>query len=180
MDLLATLILAHLIADFPLQTNGIFRLKHRHWAGVLLHAAIHGAVAAILLQDPFARWPMLVTLVGVHFTIDWLKLRIDFRLKSLGFILDQITHGLALLLLATWPSEITGVLSPMHLYPALAYALVPSLLMFLSELTADLEGIASHLAKWPVKKTPQIILLSHLAGYPLIVGVVILRFGRWE
>ena len=180
MDLLATLVLAHLIADFPLQTNRIFRLKRRHWAGVLLHAGIHATVAAILVRNPLAHWPMLVTLWLGHFGIDWLKLRFDFKFKSLGFVLDQMAHLLLLLLLANWSSAIRGVLPHALLFPAVAYALLPATLMFLSVLMIDLEGRSSHPPYWPSVKAPQIVLLSHLAGYPLLLFVLILRFAGWE
>ena len=86
MDLLATLLLAHLIADFPLQTNGLYRLKRRHWAGVLLHAAIHCLITAILIKDPFTHWSALVVLFSLHVVIDWVKLRVDFEFFSLGFL----------------------------------------------------------------------------------------------
>ena len=58
MDLLATLLLGHLSADFPLQTNWVYRLKNRRWAGVLLHTAIHCVVTAVLLSDSLTHWPM--------------------------------------------------------------------------------------------------------------------------
>jgi hypothetical protein len=179
MDLLATLILAHLIADFPLQTDWIFRLKSRHWAGVLLHAAIHAGVTALLLQNPPRHWPMLVTLGGIHFITDWLKLRVKFKLRSPGFILDQAAHGLALLLLATWPVQMAGILPPIYLYPAVAYATLPALLMLLSVLADDLQEYAVHLPYWPAQKMSQIIPLSQRVGYPLVVLVVIMRLGVW-
>jgi hypothetical protein len=175
MDLLASLVLAHLIADFPLQMNWIFRLKHHHWAGVLLHSAIHGLVAAALLQDPLGHWPLLVTLCVAHFAIDWLKLQMSFRVRSLGFALDQIAHLLTLVLLTTWPSQAGSVLAPSFLYPAVAYAILPTLLMFFSVLTTDLEDSALKVTGWRREKAPYIIWLSQLTGYPLVIGVTILR-----
>ncbi len=177
MDLFVTLLLGHLIADFPLQMNWLFRLKTRHWTGVLLHAAIHGLVTAILLQNPLIHWPMLVTLWVIHFTIDWLKLQVDFKLQTPGFILDQIVHALVLLLLARWPSEITGTLRPTLLYPAVAYALIPALLTFLATLSIDLENSATNPTGWSKNKAPQLILLAQLVGYPLVIGILIVRFG---
>jgi hypothetical protein len=40
---MAALVLAYLIADFPLQANWIYRFKVRCAAGLALHAAIHTA-----------------------------------------------------------------------------------------------------------------------------------------
>ena len=75
MHLFAILLLGHLIADFPLQMDWIFQLKHRHWAGILLHSVIHSVLTAILIEAPLTHWPMLVSLGLIHFAIDWLKLR---------------------------------------------------------------------------------------------------------
>jgi hypothetical protein len=179
MNLFATLLLAHLIADFPLQTNGLYRLKRRHLAGVLLHSGIHCLITAILIKNPLANWPMLVTLFAFHVVIDWVKLRVEFKFYSLGFLLDQLAHLLALLVITAWASASRGVLPPVILYPALAYALVPGLLMFLSVLAIDLERLAHNPVWWPKLKAPQIVMLSHLVGYPLVVGIVIMRFGGW-
>lgn len=175
MDLLASLILAHLIADFPLQFNGIYKLKSRHWAGVLLHSGIHSLMAALLLQDPLAHWLLLITLCITHFAIDWLKLQISFKVQSVGFALDQTVHLLTLILLTNWPSEVNSALAPSFLYPAVAYALVPTLLMFFSVLASDLEGTTPNITSWRRGKAPPIILLSQLTGYPLVISVMILR-----
>jgi len=177
MNLFATLLLAHLIADFPLQTNGLYRLKSRHWAGVLLHAAIHYLITALLIKNPLTHWHALIPLFVLHVIIDWVKLQVDFKFQSLGFLLDQMIHLLALVLLAAWLSKISGILSPMILYPALAYALIPGLLMFLSVLTIDLERFSSNSVRWPRLKSSQIVMLSHLVGYPLVVSIVVMRFA---
>ncbi|MCI0398497.1 MAG: DUF3307 domain-containing protein, partial [Chloroflexi bacterium] len=73
MDTLATLLLAHLIADFPLQTNRIYALKIRSNAGIALHVGIHLAVTILLLKNALADWLLLLILAVSHFTLDWLK-----------------------------------------------------------------------------------------------------------
>ncbi|MEZ4729572.1 MAG: DUF3307 domain-containing protein [Caldilineaceae bacterium] len=75
MDLAAALFLSHLVGDFPLQTNQIYRLKNESWVGVALHAAIHVILAALLVKQPLVVWPMLTTLGILHFLIDLIKLR---------------------------------------------------------------------------------------------------------
>ena len=177
MNLLAILLLGHLIADFPLQTNWVYRLKNHHWAGVLLHAVIHCVVTAVLLQDTLAHWPMLIALGSIHFATDWLKLRVEFPFQSLGFILDQITHVLALLLLATWQSEMIGALTPTLIHTAVGYALVPALLMFSSVMAADLEKATSDPSSRAKNKAARFILLSQVAGLPLVVGTMIVRLS---
>ena len=53
MQLFATLLLGHLIADFPLQTDWVVQFKKRHITGLALHASIHVGVTALLIRDPF-------------------------------------------------------------------------------------------------------------------------------
>jgi hypothetical protein len=177
MDLLATLLLGHLIADFPLQANWVYRLKNRHWAGVLLHAAIHCLVTGVLIKDSLTYWPMLVVLGSTHFATDWLKLRIRFKFQSVGFVLDQIAHVLVLLLLVAWAPGMTGTLTPALLYPVVGYALVPAVLMFSSVLAADLGCIASDPSGRLENKVSELVLLSHMAGFPLVAGTVFVRIG---
>lgn len=50
MNLLMTLLLAHLFADFPLQSNSLARLKETRIMGVFLHVLVHVAVTACLLK----------------------------------------------------------------------------------------------------------------------------------
>lgn len=177
MELFATLLLAHLIADFPLQTNCVFELKVRHWTGIFLHVAIHVFVTALLINDPLRYWPLLAALGAVHFATDWFKLRLPFRFQAAGFILDQIAHVLALVVLAgRWPSA-TGVLPATLLRPAIAYALIPAALMFLSVLAVDIEQVAFRLSDRLKDKAPQLVALSQVAGWPLILGVVV-NLGR--
>ena len=47
MNLLAALLLGHLIGDFPLQTNQIYRLKSKSWLGIVLHAVVHVVITAL-------------------------------------------------------------------------------------------------------------------------------------
>lgn len=66
MSLFLTLLLSHLVADFPLQFDSIIRMKNRGQLGLILHSAIHVAAAAWLLNEPFAQWPILVSLGLIH------------------------------------------------------------------------------------------------------------------
>lgn len=95
----ATLLLGHFIADFPLQTDHIFRLKMRCSLGVLLHVAIHVGIMAVLLQNPLAQWRELLVLGVSHFLIDWLKVHWKTRQEAVSFLLDQVAHALVLALM---------------------------------------------------------------------------------
>jgi uncharacterized integral membrane protein len=76
MNLLAALLLGHLIGDFPLQTNQIYRLKNKSWLGIVLHAVVHVVITALLICQPLSVWPLFVYLGVLHFLIDLLKLRL--------------------------------------------------------------------------------------------------------
>jgi hypothetical protein len=95
----ATLLLGHLVADFPLQTDHIFRLKKRSSLGVLLHVGIHVGIMAVLLQNPLAQWRELLILGVSHFLIDWVKVHSKTRQEWLGFLLDQAAHVSVLVLM---------------------------------------------------------------------------------
>jgi hypothetical protein len=179
VSVFAALFLGHLIADFPLQANWVYRLKHRHWTGVLLHAAIHCVVTALLLPDSLVHWPMLIGLGLAHFATDWLKLRMKFRFRSVGFVLDQIVHVVVLVALGIWPCspEITCTVAPVLLYPAVGYALLPALLMFSSVLADDLGQVASDSPSWLARNASKLLMLSQVTGFPLVAGTIIVRLG---
>jgi hypothetical protein len=171
MHLFGTLLLGHLIADFPLQTSTIFRFKRSHWAGVLLHSAVGCVVTAFLIEDPFLYWRVLLTLGLVHFAIDWLKLQFRLWPESLTFVADQIVHVLVLWLVARWVPQMQGVLSPVILSASLAYALVPVLLTFMWILVSDCAHYAVPVLERLQRAAPRLVLLSQLAGLPLVAMV---------
>jgi hypothetical protein len=98
MALLWRLLLAHLIADFPLQTDSVFAVKKGRGWGVFLHGTIFGLVA-ILLAKPFLKmeavWGGLFILWLSHIAIDKGKLILvgGGRNDHLAyFLLDQALH----------------------------------------------------------------------------------------
>ena len=175
MNLLLTLLLAHLIADFPLQTNEIFRLKVRHWYGILLHAGIHAIVTAALIINPLEQWSMLLLLWLIHFAIDWLKLRIKFKIQSIGFVLDQIAHILSLIFIAYWATDIQGALPTTFLFIALLYAQIPAALVFLAIISVDLKTFHGRFPYLRKIKGPQAVSLALRMGSPLVAAVLLVR-----
>lgn len=170
-----TLLLAHLIADFPLQTDSILRLKVHHWYGILLHTFFHCLATAILIQNPFQFWPMLITLWLIHAFIDWAKLRLPFKFLTTGFLLDQLAHGASLVLIVHLMPEFMAVLNPQFLIPLIVGAMISAVLMLLSITMIDIEQFAPDLIDQPQKMMLRFRLLSQLSGYPLVVGVLIIR-----
>ena len=50
MNFFYLLLLAHVVGDFPLQNDAIFRLKQKSMMGVVVHVAVFAAVALIILS----------------------------------------------------------------------------------------------------------------------------------
>lgn len=138
MTTFAALYLAHLIADFPLQTNRIYQLKNESNQGILLHVAIHLLVASILIEDAPAHWPVFLVLGITHFLIDWAKLRDPFRRQTPGFILDQFAHFLTIVLIAAWQPDLATVLPVWFTWLGILLILLPATLVFLWVWATDL------------------------------------------
>ena len=65
-----TLLLAHLIADYPLQSSWMVRAK-RTLGGLTLHVAIHIVVMLILVGPALPQvWLPLAAIALVHFALD--------------------------------------------------------------------------------------------------------------
>ena len=139
MNVLATLLFAHLIADFPLQTNWVFRFKLESWLGVMLHSAIHVVVTASLLVNWPQVWPLLIVLGLLHFICDWLKTRPFQDSGVSGFLIDQFAHITILALLAPFIPNNAIWLPPWALYSVLALSLIPAGSMFVMVWQADIK-----------------------------------------
>lgn len=131
MTTFLVLLLAHLLADFPLQTNRIFRLKLSGNAGLALHVLIHVAMAALLLQQPGQHLALLLALGVAHFATDWIKVRFPGEPQWPGFVLDQLAHLAAITILAWWRPGVTAVLPLWLMLPLILFVLLPALLMLL-------------------------------------------------
>lgn len=136
MELLLTLIVAHLFADFPLQTNIIARLKAESWRGVLIHVMIHLAVTSLLISSAVSYWPLLLGIGICHFVIDNVKAALWSKTSStLSFLIDQSLHLLSLTALAylsiqLWAIPPHSVLPDTLLIPTITAAFIPALMVF--------------------------------------------------
>lgn len=136
MNLLITLLIAHLFADFPLQTNALAQLKERSWYGVLLHVLVHIIVTALLIHDSLYYWPLLLGIGFVHFVIDGFKLLWSAKKGVVYFLIDQILHVITLVIAAylvqqEWTTTPVSILSPEWLFPILSGAFVPAVMVLL-------------------------------------------------
>ena len=115
------LLLAHLIGDFPLQFNEIFRLKVKSKWGVLLHCAIVVMISALFLVPyvlTMQMWCGIIILICSHFIIDWTRVILSKKanLDNLWmFLLDQGLHILIVWLVSqiiSYPPFIIPLILP--------------------------------------------------------------------
>jgi len=92
------LLLAHIIADFPLQTNQIFKIKTNTEWGVLIHTLIV-LIFSILFAFPYLEDPKVIIVLLViflsHTLIDKLKMEYSKKIKNQSIrilLLDQALH----------------------------------------------------------------------------------------
>lgn len=99
------LYLAHLIGDYPLQTDKMVVAK-RTWWGLGLHVLVHLGVLLFIVGPYRATlWPFLLALVAVHYGIDAVK-----NLQSRWwpervtgpYLFDQLLHLASIIAVAAW------------------------------------------------------------------------------
>lgn len=107
-----TLGLAHLLADYPLQTDGLVRAK-QYWYGLALHVLVHLATMLLLCGlDSLVIWPALVALTIAHFVIDAAKGAASVRWPRrvvVPYVADQIAHAATIVLVGGWIETRYGV-----------------------------------------------------------------------
>lgn len=97
------LIIAHLFADFILQSNRLITWKTKHIVGVLVHVGIF-AIVALLLLFPYLifweTWAIVILISIFHLIVDQTKINIALRFDTyaLPFITDQLLHFFSLLI----------------------------------------------------------------------------------
>jgi hypothetical protein len=93
------LLLAHLVADFVLQTRWLVAHK-RTPAGLAMHVGLVGlATLPVIWAQLAIWWPWLLLILAVHGATDWAKIKLAPRLglpPILPFLADQAVHLLTL------------------------------------------------------------------------------------
>ena len=120
MYLFYRLLLAHLVADFPLQTKQIFKVKMNTEWGVLIHTLIV-LIFSILFAFPFLEAPKFIIILWViflsHTMID--KIKLDYSKKNVNqdikiFLLDQFLHIAIIAALSFNFDKIYSLISPFN------------------------------------------------------------------
>ncbi len=138
--MLYQLILAHFIADYPLQPNRLVQAK-QSLSGLALHVSIHFMVMMIISgKAMMVVWPYLLLLTLIHFGIDFGKVKLS-QYKptwvTIPYLVDQLFHLLSILQISMWidqNSEITNLLPISRTWAiyAIGYLLV-SYVWFITE-----------------------------------------------
>lgn len=118
MFFLYRLILAHLLTDFPFQTDYIFKLRKNRW-GNLIHAGIFILSAAILTLPFSGKVFSCVVFLGIaHFIIDQWKI-IKAKDDNIWlFLVDQIIHFSCIIIAAAFlETEFVRVVPTLSLPP---------------------------------------------------------------
>jgi hypothetical protein len=175
------LILAHLLADFVLQTRWMVTRK-RTVSGLAIHIGIVGLSMVLVMWDQLvAWWPWLLVILAVHAATDWTKLRLEPHLHLppiVPFLLDQVVHVLTIALvvavanpngLSLVPSESDSLWWIASVYLIATFALSIALTLWLDP---------SSLMQRPPVARLTIIVAAALAltlawrGWPILIPVV--------
>jgi hypothetical protein len=112
--ILAKLLLAHIIGDFFLQTEGWVRDKKRKtWKSpfLYLHVLVHFSLILILFWD-ITLWKIALIVAGSHLIIDLIKLTFqNEKTEAHWFMADQIAH--ILVIVYVW-QFFWGGFEPLH------------------------------------------------------------------
>ncbi|RKZ31000.1 hypothetical protein DRQ36_03545 [bacterium] len=125
--LLWRFVLAHVVADFPLQPDALIQAK-RKFAGVVFHAALFGIALAMVMGRYLEVTAVVFAVVGLtvfHGLVDWAKSLITKKLgrESIYYFLgDQALH-LASLFVVAYLLRFR-VIMPVPAYPPLAIGIV--------------------------------------------------------
>lgn len=182
-ELIAILTLAHLLADFPLQTNTIAQMKVKSLGGLLAHVAIHMATSLALLGFEYRSWIVVGWLGLAHFLVDYIKVKSGTDRSVLFFILDQLAHLACIFIISintiSQLGEMRHVISPQILYPSLWIAGLLAIMVLGWLWTNNLqeEMTNRHLSlRWGRKR---LLELEQRTGFGLLcvigVGVMLIR-----
>jgi len=121
MFLFYRLLLAHIIADFPLQTNQIFKIKTNTEWGVLIHTLIV-LIFSILFAFPYLEDIKVIIVIVViflsHTVIDKLKMEYSKKTKNQSIrilLLDQVLHIAIIAILTFNFTESYLLISPFNI-----------------------------------------------------------------
>ncbi len=184
-----TLLLAHLLGDYPLQTDRLVIAK-KHLPGLALHVGIHWVVMMLLFFPVIGIvWPYILVVAIFHFGIDAFK-------NFLGrerpqwvispYILDQTLHLSSLLFVSVWMAQTTDlpvwpVISPWVIY--VIGLLLSTYIWFVTEhilvYRSDNRQMSIKSSMWPRMGSRMLLYLLLVAPLPFmwllaLLGIIII------
>jgi hypothetical protein len=123
-----SLILGHLLADYPLQSKWMVSNK-MNYRVLIVHVVIHFLVSFVLVSIVnFRAWPLVLVLALIHFVIDSGKNFVN-KIKPewilAPYVIDQILHFLSIYGIANFIGSAYGVAvfsqKPLWLILAIVY-----------------------------------------------------------
>jgi len=125
------LLLAHFLADYPLQSTWMVANKD-HLRVLVLHVSIHFLVMLLVVVPAWRElWPYLLLLAVIHFGIDFGKITLSKyrpRWVAMPYLIDQLLHYISLGLVAWWASQ-NNAIPALFLDPHLAVLITGYLLV---------------------------------------------------
>lgn len=192
-----TFLLAHLLGDYPLQTDRLVIAK-KHLPGLALHVGIHWAVMMLLFYPVIGIvWPYILVVAIFHFGIDAFK-------NFLGrerpqwvispYILDQTLHLSSLLFVSVWMAQTTElpvwpVISPWVIY--VIGLLLSTYIWFVTERIlvyhSDNRQMSIKSSMWPRMGSRMLLYLLVVAPLPsmwvlalLGIIIIVLLYSRYN
>ena len=108
MNPILYLLLAHFVADYPLQPSKLVEFKKRDYLGILLHCLIHMALLILVLL-PFLHlksvWIGIAVIFVTHNIIDYFKISFDKKYPAcrlVCYLLDQTMHMIVIALVSVY------------------------------------------------------------------------------
>lgn len=183
-SLFASLLLAHLVADFPLQTNTIFRLKAESSFGIGLHVFIHVLVMICVIEPSLHMCGLLASIAVLHFGCDWLKVQYTDPNDIISFCVDQLGHVAILTAGCQVFAMAQSRLSLRFTLPALIYVAIPAAVVLMFVLGNDLKGRGLRCPRVVEWSRLNGLALSHNFAGPVVVYLVLVLFatslGAWN
>jgi hypothetical protein len=133
------LLLAHFLADYPLQPDRLVAAK-RSWIGQLIHAFVHLVVMLIVVGQVRSQiWPAILLLAFIHLLIDIGKsvlgrYRPDWVVAP--YFIDQLLHISSIWLVSQWIARQAPVTLPPDTTQLVIYAiayLITTIVWYISE-----------------------------------------------
>jgi hypothetical protein len=190
-----TLLLADLIADYPLQTDRLVVAKKR-LPGLALHVAIHWVVMTLLLLPVITiAWPYILATTVIHFIIDAFKNYLGRKRPQWiisTYVLDQVLHVTSLIFIGVWMAQTTKLPIWQVTTPLVPYAiglLLSTYIWFITErimFFRDEDQMAKiNATMWPRMGVRLVIYLLIVAGSwvswllaLLAIVILVFLYGR--